>query len=243
MLNLLIAGLVLPLIGSILLFRRPRRPAGGWIATFVLASGMAAFSYFAVPWGFLGMALRLAVAAVFLVAFAVSLARRPDERADDTPTRILLKVLIGLFLGSVALGVLRASSRPPGTRDVAFPLRGGTYVVVHGGSTTAANTYYGRGAGGWAVDLVKSGAPVTNEVVVSPCDGAVIAAKPLRVQCGDMIVELTGAEASAKGNVRRGTAAGRVTAQSLHVFAHRNNQAVPLTFDGRWLVRNARVRR
>jgi hypothetical protein len=243
MLNLVIAGLLLPLVSSILLFRRPRKPAGGWIATFVLAAGMTAFGYFAVPWGFLGMPLRYAVAALFLAALTVSLLRRPDDRADDAPTRILLKVLIGFFIGSVALGVLRANSKPEGTRDVAFPLSRGRYAVIHGGSTTAANTYFGRGAEGWAVDVVKAGGPIANEIVVSPCDGTVVSPKPLRLRCGDLTVDLAEAEATVKGTVGRGAVVGRVTGSHLHVFAQRNGQPVPLTFDGKWLVRNAVVTR
>lgn len=239
MLNLLIAGLALPLVASILLLRRPRRPAGGWIATLVLSTGMAAFSYFVIPWGLLGVPLRYVVAGVFVISVVISLLRKPDERADDTPTRMMLKILIGLFFGSVSLGVVRAHSKPAGTVDVAFPLQRGAYVVTHGGSTTAANTYFGKGKEGFAVDVVGF---ARNETVVSPCDGAVIAAKPLRVRCNDVVIEMT-AEGTQTGAVRRGTPIGRATGEYLHVFAERNNAAVPLTFDGRWLVRNSVVRR
>lgn len=243
MLNLLVAGLVLPLFASILLFRRPRRPIGGWIATFVLAAGLVAFSFFAVPWGLLGMTVRYAMAGLFLVAAAVSLGRKPDDRAEDTPTRMMLKVLVGLLFGSVALGVLRGYTPPAGVRDLGFPLARGTFAVVHGGSTTAANTYHGRGAEGFAIDVVKAGGPIGGETVVSPCDGAVVSSRPLRVTCGDLTVQLTNAEATISGAVRRGAPVGRVTGDYLHVFAARQQQAVPLTFDGRWLVRNAVVRK
>jgi hypothetical protein len=239
MLNLIIAGLALPLVVSILLLRRPRRPAGGWIATTVLATGMAAFSYFVIPWGLLGLPLRYVVAAVFLVSLTISILRKPDDRADDSPTRMLLKILIGLFFGSVALSVLRGNARPAGAVNVAFPLQRGPYVVTHGGSTTAANTYFGKGKEGFAVDVVGL---AQNETVVSPCDGAVIAAKPLRVRCNDVLVELN-AEGTQTGNVRRGAPIGRAGGEYLHVFGERNNAAVPLTFDGRWLVRNSVIRR
>ena len=256
MLNLVIAGVLLPLVASVLLWRRPRRPAGGWIATFVLAAGMTAFACFSVAWGFLGMSLRYAVAGLFLAATVVSLRRPVDERADDSPTRILLKVLIGLFFGSVALGVLRANSQPPDVVNVAFPLKTGTYAVVHGGSTTAANTYFGRGAEGWAVEVVRTDGPMANQPLVSPCDGAVESGG---VRCGDLVVHFAPANLAKPGPVRRGDLIGRGAAgaspagttaaeaaaapQTLRIHAERKGQPVPLTFDGRWLVRNAVIRR
>ena len=243
MLNQFIAGLLLPVVASILLLRRPRNPAGGWIATFVLAVGMVAFSFFVIAWGLIGMAIRYAVAALFAAALVISLVRKPDDRPEDTPTRMMLKILIGLFFGSVALGVVRAYSTPPGTTDLGFPLGNGTYAVVHGGSTTAANTYFGRGAQSFGVDVVKAGGAMTGQPVLSPCDGTVVLAKPLRLRCGDVLVEVTTAEATESGGVRRGAPIGKVTAESLHIHAQRNGQPVPLTFDGRWLVRNAVVRK
>ena len=239
MINLIIAGLLLPLVTSLLLFRRPRRPAGGWVATLVLSTGMTLFAFFAVPWGFLGMPLRWTVAAVFVIAVTVSLIRKPDERSDDSPTRMLLKILIGMFFGSVALSVIRANSQPPGAVDLAFPFARGTFSVLHGGSTTAANTYFGRGAEGFAVDLAGD---INNELV-SPCDGNVTSQKPLRIRCGDVDVEMTTAEALQLGPVRRGASVGHVTGDYLHLFASRNKQAVPVTFEGRWLVRNERISR
>jgi hypothetical protein len=227
-LNLILAGILLPLVTSMMLWRRPRRPRGGWVATFVLAAGMTSFSFFTIPWGYIGFPVRYLIATLFMVALLISL-RRPidEERVDDTPMRMLVKVLIALFFGNVAIGALRANAVPAGAIDLAFPLTRGPYAVIHGGSTPAANTYVGRGAESYGVDvLAKVGEPV-----MMPCRGTVIANKPLRVRCGEVIVEMRGVDAQ------------RVTEKQVHVHAERNGQPVPMTFDGRWLVRNDVVRR
>ena len=230
MINLLLAAIFLPLIGIVLLFRRPRKPLGGWIATFSLAAGMTAFSFFAAPWGYLGMPMRYVIASMFLAALVVSLRRPIDDRADDSPTRMLVKVLIGFFFGNVALGVARAHSVPPNPIDLAFPLQG-RHVVIHGGSTPAANTYVGRGPQSFGIDVTAK----VGEMVVSPCDGIMTA--PVKLQCGNLLVELRGVQSSAK-TVQRGAPIGRTTEKQVHVHAERNGQPVPVTFGGRWLVRN-----
>jgi hypothetical protein len=241
MFNLLLASILLPLVAIVLLWRRPFRPPGGWIATLILALGMTAFSFFVAPWAALGMPLRYGIAGLFLAALIVSL-RRPvePERIDDTFTRIMVKVLIGLFFGNVAIGALRARSVPAGAIDLTFPLTGGEYAVIHGGSNTAANTYFGRGAQGFSVDIgkVKEG-----EAVLAPCDGRVMSSGRLRVQCGDATIELSPVSTAANGIVKRGTPIAKATGQYLHVHAERNGQPVPVTFEGRWLVRNSIVRK
>lgn len=211
-----------------MLWRRPRRPRGGWVATVVLAAGMTSFSFFTIPWGYIGFPLRYFIASLFAVALLISL-RRPidEERVDDTPIRMVVKLLIALFFGNVAIGALRARAVPPGTIDLAFPLTRGSYAVIHGGSTPAANTYVGRGSESYGVDVLAK----VGEAVSMPCRGAVIASKPLRVRCGDVIVEMRGVDAL------------RVTNKQVHMHAERNGQPVPTTFDGRWLVRNDVVRR
>ncbi len=72
---------------------------------------------------------------------------------------------------------------------------------------------------------------VVGEAVVSPCKGTVIAEKPLRLRCGDVVVEM------------RGVSRTHVIEKQVHSHAERNGQPVPITFGGRWLVRNDVVRR
>ncbi len=133
MLNLFLAGIVLPIIGNVLLWRRPTRPRGGWIATLLLALGFTSFSFFTIPWAYVGFPMRYLIATLFGVALLVSL-RRPidEERIDDAPVRMMVKVLIALFFGNVAIGALRARSMPPNPIDLTFPLTRGPYAVIHG---------------------------------------------------------------------------------------------------------------
>ncbi|HUP62651.1 MAG TPA: M23 family metallopeptidase [Thermoanaerobaculia bacterium] len=191
--NLFFATILLPLVGIAFLAIRHRRPLGGWIATFVLAAGLAGFSLLAAPWGWFGIPVRAVLALLFAAATILSLRRSPPpDVTPDNPARTLAKVLIGVFFGSVAIGVLRAHAVPAGAIDLGFPLRGGTYLIAHGGSTSAANIHARHPQQQYALDVVKLnragmrarglypaeltryaifGAPV-----VSPCDGTVVRA-------------------------------------------------------------------
>ena len=288
--NILFVTILLPLVTIALLWRRPRQPLAGWLATLVLAAGMVGFSVLASPWGWFGVPLRFVIALLFLVAFVMSLRRPPQPDATPTsPFRILLMVLIGLFFAATAVGVLSAYSVPPGAIDVGFPLAGGTYIVGQGGSGPAANIYAQDPAQRYAVDLMKLNRAgmrargiypddarayaIFGQPVVSPCDGVVFATMDafpdasrislntknpagnhVVVRCGDVDVTLAHLQrgslaVGAGARVTRGTPLGRVgnsgnsTEPDLHVHAERNGAAVPLLFDGRWLVRNTIIRK
>lgn len=250
MLNLFLASILIPAVASVMLWRRPRQPRAGWVATLVLATGIVAFSFLAAPWGYFGLPIRYGVMALFIAALVVSLRRPVDpERSDDPPMRMFVKVGIGVIFGSVAVSVLRAHSVPDVPLDLVFPLTRGDYVVVHGGSTPAANTYVGRGPQSFGVDVVKlspSGMPghLTGETIVAPCDGTVVSPKPFRLRCGNATVELSPVEPlAATAAVKRGTPIARAAARQLHIHAERNGRPLPMTFAGKWLVRNHLIRR
>jgi hypothetical protein len=189
----------------------------------------------------------------------------------------------------VAIGVLRAHRVPPGAVDVGFPLTRGTYIVAQGGSEPAANYHAQHPAQRYAVDLLKLNAAgmrarglypddasayaIFGETVVSPCDGAVVAAvdafpdaarisldekNPLgnhvTLRCGDVDITLahmqrrsvavrTGSRVTPKTPLGRVGNSGTSTEPHLHVYAQRNGAGVPLRFDGRWLVRNTIIRK
>lgn len=288
--TLLFATIVLPLFAIALLWRRPRRPAGGWIATVVLASGFAAFSLLVAPWGWFGIGVRYGIAFLFFVALFVSWRRPIDaERPDDPPVRMMVKILIGLFFGMVGIGAIRAHAVPGMPLDLSWPLVPGRYLVLHGGSTSAANMHAIDPTQRYAVDLVRlnragmraSGiAPrelkryaIFGTAVLSPCAGEVTAAVDVSpdnvpgavdpknvagnhvvVRCGDVDVTLAHLQrgsvtARVGSRVASGMPVGRVgnsgvsTEPHLHVHAQRGAEAVPLTFEGDWLVRNEVVRR
>jgi hypothetical protein len=291
--NIFFTTILLPLVGIALLARRRRVPFSKWLPTVILAAGLAGFGVLVAPWGWFGVPLRIAIALLFAAALGMSLrGPRSGEEAETLPAnpfRLLLMILIGLFFGSVAIGVLRAYARPPGVVDVALPLTGGAYLVAQGGSHPAANYHAHDPRQRYAVDLVKLNAAamrargiypddarayaIFGDAVVSPCDGIVVAAMDglpdaarisldeknpagnhVIVRCGDIDVMLAHLQRGsiavrAAARVTRGAPLGRAgnsgasTEPHLEIHAERNGAAVPLTFDGRWLVRNDIVRK
>lgn len=249
--------------------------------------GVVAFSVLAAPWGWFGVAVRYAIALLFVVALLMSLRRPiPETPPEETPVRMMVKVVVGIFFGVVGIGVLSARTVPPHPIDLAFPLQNGNYLVAHGGSAPAANLHAQDAKQRYAVDFVKLNAawmrarginprdPKAHAIfgaeVFSPCEGTVIAtvdpfadASPdpknplgnhVALQCGDATVYLAHLQ---RGSIiaRKGTAVARGTLLAraghsglsiephLHIHAQRADVAVPITFEGRWLVRNDIVRR
>lgn len=203
--------------------------------------------------------------------------------------RHILKVLVGLFFGSAAIGALASRSVPAGAIDLQFPLKGGTFLVAHGGAETVSNLHGYDKTQRYGLDIVKLTAAGTRATglypsdlaryaiwgasVISPCDGTVVKAvdglpdnppgtrdekqkegNHVVLRCGDANVTLAHLQrgsVSVRPNARvaTGSAIGRVgnsgntTEPHLHVHADRNGVGVPARFEGRWLVRNAIVRR
>lgn len=193
MLPLFLLTVFLPLIVIATLWRRARRPLGGWIATLILAIGVVGFSVLVAPWGIFGLPLRYALLVLFVAAVVQSLRRMPEPDAkQESPLRALVKVMLGITVGGVAIGVLRGHAVPPGAIDLSFPLRDGAYLIGHGGSTSASNMHHSHPAQKYALDVMKLNAAgmrargiypadlrryaIYDATVVSPCDGAVRAA-------------------------------------------------------------------
>lgn len=242
------------------------------MATFLAAAGGVAFSYFTAPWGVFGFPVRYTIAALFLAAtiFSLRRVRAEDDTSRESPFRPLIKIILAFVFGGVALGVLRAHDVPPGAIDLGFPLRDGSFVVGHGGSTPAANTYSFDAAQKYAVDVMKLNAAgmrargffpsdprayaIFGAPVLSPCAGAVktVAKDSVVLRCGDADVTIAhlqnigvkpGAQVPRGAAIARIGEAGNDIEPHLHVFATRNGVAVPARFDGRWLVRNDIVRK
>jgi hypothetical protein len=269
-LRLFVLAIVFPLLAIAMLWRRPRRPLGGWITTLLVAVAVTAFSVLTAPWGFFGVPMRIVLVVLLVAAAAVSIRRAPhEEPKDESPLRVVVKLLIAFLFGSVAAGVLRAHVVPPRAMDLTFPLRGGTYLVLHGGSTAAANIHHADAMQRYAVDFVKLNAAgmrarglfppdprryeIYDQAVFAPCAGTVVVADARRIviRCGDVNVTLSEVSAVAvqRGKpVARGQLIARVGGSAeqgephLHVHAERKGLAVPMRFNGRWLVRNAIVR-
>lgn len=272
-LPLFLFTIVLPLIAIVVLWRRPRVPLGSWLATLFAAAGITGFSVLTAPWGTFGLPVRYALIALFVLALLVSLRRAaPAERKEESPVRAIVKVLLGFFFGGVALGVLRGHEVPPGAIDLAFPLRGGSFLIGHGGSTGPSNIYNAHPQQRYALDILKltpfgtrarglspsdpRDYAIFDAEVVSPCNGAVVSAAQdqVVVRCGDANVTLGPLRRDSiavrpGAPVATGQLLGRVGHSAttgephLHVFAERNGAAVPAKFGGEWWVRNEVARR
>ena len=190
--NIFFVTVLLPLIAIALLWRRRRQPFSMWIATLIMAAGIAGFSVLVAPWGWFGVPLRIVIAFAFVVALIMSL-RRPDAKtAKPSAVRLLMMVLIGIFFGRVAIGVIQAHSVPPGAVDVGFPLKRGAYLIGQGGSHPAANYHVHDPKQRYALDIAKlngagmrarglypddaKASAIFGDTVVSPCDGTIVAA-------------------------------------------------------------------
>ena len=177
----------------IMLWRRPRVPVAGWLATLFAALGITGFSVLTAPWGVFGLPVRYALVVLFAVAVLVSLWRAiPAETKEESPLRAVVKVLLGFFFGGVALGVLRGHQVPPMPLDLAFPLRGGSFLIGHGGSTGPSNLHHANPRQRYALDIMKLNSfglrasglypseltryAIYDAEVLSPCAGPVIAA-------------------------------------------------------------------
>jgi hypothetical protein len=188
----LLTTVLLPFLVITLLWRRPRKPVGAWITTMVMAAGVVGFSALVAPWGVLGVWLRWVIVALFAAAVLRSLLRGPDpDRLPESPVRMLVKIAIGLFFGSVAINAARSFATPAGPIDLELPLRGGTFLVMHGGSDPATNLHGSHDTQKYAVDFVKVGPAmrrargvypdaassyaIWGAEVVAPCAGTVLA--------------------------------------------------------------------
>lgn len=190
-LQLFVFTIFLPLITIVMLWRRPRQPLAGWLATLFLAIGITGFSVLTAPWGWFGLPVRYVLLVLFVLALITSLRRPiPPDQKPESPLRAIVKVLMGMFFGGVALGVVRAHEVPRGAIELQFPLRGGAFLIGHGGSTSAANMHHAHPQQRYALDVMKlngfgsraSGLyprdlrryAIFDAEVLSPCAGAVV---------------------------------------------------------------------
>ena len=166
-----------------------------WLTTLVMALGVVGFSVLVAPWGVLGLWLRHVILLLFIAALVVSLRRPPvpdSEQVVESPVRSLVKVVIGIFFGGVAVSAIGSHAAPDGALALTFPLRGGSFLVLHGGSKSATNLHWGHPQQHYALDIVKIGSgtrrasgffpgeldayAMWGSEVVSPCSGNVLAA-------------------------------------------------------------------
>ena len=288
--TLLFSTILLPLFAIAILWLRPRRPLFPWVATLAMAAALTGFSVLAAPWGWFGLPMRFVLALLFCIAVVASVRRTVvDGESTESPLRTIVKLLITMLFGGVAVGAIAAHAIPPGAVNLQFPLRNGTFLVAHGGSHAAANIHAQDPAQRYGVDLVELNAAlmrargihpsdltsykIFGAPVYAPCAGTVKSVvdglpdnapgafddkHPLGnevvLRCGDLDVTLAqlrkgsvavrpGMAVAAGQPIANVGSSGNTTEPHLHVHAQRGGVAVAATFDGKWLVRNAVVRK
>ena len=199
----LIALVVFPLIVGHILFpaslvlqvwRASHAAASEWLPMVCLATAYVALVCVSGAWSWFGriprLGLPLLLAAAIAARWTGADAGAPVAAAD--PGDLLLSIGLGSILSAACVMALLGRRAPPGALDLAFPLRGGAFMVGQGGASRVVNHHVRNASQRYALDLLMlNGAgvrarglcPATLESyatwgadVVSPCDGVVAAA-------------------------------------------------------------------
>lgn len=235
-----------------------------------------------------------------LVAFGATRLRRRSMLLPSVPPngvftrRIIIPIVVFTAIALQIVLVTMSRVTPPDSVALSWPLRGGTFKVMHGGSSTLTNNHAGIEAQKYALDILAIdrfglrasgiGPADLNAYVIfdtpihAPCAGEVIAARDgmsdtapvtersqlagnfAAIFCNGVTVLLahihSGTLAVKAGDhVDEGQLIGRVgnsgnsSEPHLHIHANRGRVAdpvemvttaegVPITFGGRFLVRN-----
>lgn len=236
--------------------------------------------------------------AVLVAAGGVRLARRaaalPWRPSRLVGVRLAVPVVVLCGLTVEAALVAAARSAPRDAVALEWPLRGGTFKILHGGGSLLINAHANSGAQAYALDVLAingfgftasgDGATTLDRYVIfntpihTPCAGEVIASRDgmsdtagaadaaqlagnhAAIYCHGVTVLLahvrSGTLAVKTGDtVREGQFIGRVgnsgnsSEPHLHIHASRGRiedpvalvttaEGVPMTFSGRFLVRN-----
>jgi len=140
-LPVLVGHLFLPLSLASHLWRGAIHDRVMWLSALYLAGSYGAFIYLAGAWSWFGNVTRRFLAALLVVAALTSLPRGGAEAAFSRSATVELTLRIVLGTAFVAMAILaflgRRLRRP--ALDLAFPLRGGTFIVGQGGATRVVN--------------------------------------------------------------------------------------------------------
>ena len=199
----LIALVVFPLIVGHLLFpaslvlqvwRASRLALSAWLPMVYLATAYVALIAVSGAWSWFGRGPRLALPVLLAGAIAARwmVADPGAPAADPGLADLILSVGLGTILSVLCVLALLGRRAPAAAIDLAFPLRGGTFIVGQGGASKVVNYHFGHASQRYALDvLMLNGAGVRarglypasldryaawGAEVVSPCDGVIAAA-------------------------------------------------------------------
>lgn len=191
--------LVFPVVALLHLWRaRPASRLRG-LHRALAAAGLVVMPVVFSPWAFLGFPLRFALLLGLGAALVVLHRRlrvlpwRGGRMGWDGAARALVWSAAGAGAWALALWAMAGHRAPPGGVDLAFPLRGGTFVVGQGGSTAVLNHHLSHPSQRYALDVARLNPlglrawglfpdrldryAIFGAQVVSPCDGTVADAR------------------------------------------------------------------
>ena len=294
---LIVGHLLFPASLALQVWRTSHAPPSEWLPMVFLATAYVALVCVSGAWSWFGRIPRLGLPLLLAAAIAARwTGADPGAPAPDAdPADLPLSIGLGTLLSVVCVMALLGRRAPPGALDLAFPLRGGVFIVGQGGASKVVNHHFGHASQRYALDLLLlNGAgvrargfyPATlgsyaswGAEVVSPCDGVIAAAvdefpdfpPPRRDPAhpaGNHVAIESGGATIYLAHLRRGSVAvragdrvqagqtigrvgnsGNTTEPHLHVHAEQGpfpgrfsgRPAVPITFGGRFFVRNDRV--
>ncbi len=282
------------LIGVLVFTRQPNRLS--WILN-LLAFGLVISLVWAVArWEVASIYLRTLVPILFLVAGVISYRR--IRAPESPPSRVITLTGAGIAIGLIVFMSgfnwfsFRGYAVPEGAMDLFSPLRGGRYVVLHGGASPFTNGHFRVRPQNYALDILGLNAlgmradifgdssdlqsySIFGAKLYSPCAGTVTVAvdeyedlvppvtDPEHLAGNHVLIECKGIEVllahMKRGSVRVevGEAVtvetvlgqvgntGNTSEPHLHLHAEQggepgvilDGQAVPVTIEGRFLVR------
>lgn len=176
-----------PLTWLALARHRSRRQ---WLARTLLASLIVAAGYLVVPWAFTSYYLRYAAILFLVVAAIFSYWRIAPAPASGRSLSVAYGVAV-LAAVALTIGAIRGRQPPAELVSLAFPLRGGTYYVLQGGSNGVTNPFHAlENPSRYALDLVRltptgnraagiappalGAYAIYGDAVYSPCSGSVL---------------------------------------------------------------------
>lgn len=188
-----LATVVVPLVVLDWLIYSGYSSKWGWLVKVLAAGGATLFFYMAAPWGLTSYYMRFVMLGLFFVAAVYAYRRTRGLRWVVVRKRRGRQLLLTVFLAAfVALNIWAFLGKSYTGTPVAlsFPLQGGSYYVLQGGSNGLTNPFHELGPHGrLSLDIVKlnqygnranSLMPsrlgqyhIYGEALYSPCSGTV----------------------------------------------------------------------
>jgi hypothetical protein len=196
--QVLLHHLVIPLV--FLAWLAIERPASRlrWLSTAFLVTAYLLFIVLVGAWGWVGYPLRIGIPLLLPAALYLSYIRsrnvpRRAPRSWKASLDTGFRAAMGAFFAGFSLVALAGHRAPDDAIELSFPLRGGTYLVGHGGSTTAVNYHVSHASQRYALDILRLNRfgtradglypraldryAIWGDTVRSPCTGDVVFAR------------------------------------------------------------------